>query len=104
YEKSKLLQEELLSICQQIHGGKKELDEDLHDIELLILQIETYSGDRQPFQQIQNEWDDSRSRYVPHKPILRIYGVTQKGESILVHVHNFEPYFFVRVKDGFTLK
>lgn len=26
-------------------------------------------------------------------PILRIYGVTEEGHSVLAHVYNFEPYF-----------
>eukprot|EP00434_Breviolum_minutum_P041516 symbB.v1.2.036930.t1/scaffold5332.1/size28346/3 len=36
----------------------------------------------------------------PHKgetavPVLRIYGVTEEGHSVLAHVHGFEPYFYV---------
>ena len=26
-------------------------------------------------------------------PIIRIYGVTEEGHSVLAHVFNFEPYF-----------
>eukprot|EP00420_Gonyaulax_spinifera_P037278 CAMPEP_0197876486 /NCGR_PEP_ID=MMETSP1439-20131203/5446_1 /TAXON_ID=66791 /ORGANISM="Gonyaulax spinifera, Strain CCMP409" /LENGTH=1101 /DNA_ID=CAMNT_0043495773 /DNA_START=14 /DNA_END=3317 /DNA_ORIENTATION=- len=28
-------------------------------------------------------------------PVLRVYGVTEQGNSILAHIHGFEPYFYV---------
>eukprot|EP00928_Gymnodinium_smaydae_P053270 TRINITY_DN37302_c0_g1_i1.p1 TRINITY_DN37302_c0_g1~~TRINITY_DN37302_c0_g1_i1.p1 ORF type:complete len:1054 (-),score=284.41 TRINITY_DN37302_c0_g1_i1:242-3403(-) len=28
-------------------------------------------------------------------PVLRIYGVTEQGNSVLAHVHGFEPYFYI---------
>lgn len=28
-------------------------------------------------------------------PVLRIYGVTEEGHSVMAHVHGFEPYFYV---------
>ena len=27
--------------------------------------------------------------------IIRMYGITENKNSVLVHVHNFEPYFYV---------
>ena len=35
-------------------------------------------------------------------PILRVYGVMEKGHSITVHVHGFSPYFYVKAPAGFT--
>lgn len=29
-------------------------------------------------------------------PVLRMYSVTEEGNSVLVHVHGFDPYFYVR--------
>ncbi len=34
-------------------------------------------------------------------PIVRMYGVTQQGVSVLAHVHGFAPYFFVPAPQGF---
>ena len=35
-------------------------------------------------------------------PILRLYGVTEEGYSCMVHVHGYEPYFFVEAPEGMT--
>ena len=34
--------------------------------------------------------------------MLRIFGVTAGGNSVCVHVHGFEPYFYAKVPDSFT--
>lgn len=34
-------------------------------------------------------------------PTIRIYGVTAKGNSVLVHVTGFRPYFFIAAPRGF---
>lgn len=34
-------------------------------------------------------------------PILRVYGITDNGNSVLVHVHGFTPYFYVEAPAGF---
>ena len=33
-------------------------------------------------------------------PIVRAYGVTQKGHSVLAHIHGFTPYFWVAAPPG----
>ena len=30
-------------------------------------------------------------------PIMRLYGVTQEGHSVIAHVHGYDPYFWVQV-------
>lgn len=30
-------------------------------------------------------------------PILRMFGITKGGNSVAIHVHNFTPYFYVKV-------
>lgn len=34
-------------------------------------------------------------------PSIRMYGVTQEGFSVLVHVRGFLPYFYVHAPRGF---
>lgn len=34
-------------------------------------------------------------------PIIRMYGVTMEGNSVLAHIHGFAPYFFVPAQPGF---
>jgi DNA polymerase delta subunit 1 len=34
-------------------------------------------------------------------PAIRIYGVTAKGNSVLVHVHGFRPYFYIHAPRNF---
>ena len=33
-------------------------------------------------------------------PVIRMYGVTAAGNSVLVHIHGFTPYFFVMPAPG----
>ena len=33
----------------------------------------------------------------------RLYGVTEDGHSCLVHVHGYEPYFYVQAPPGMTV-
>ena len=39
---------------------------------------------------------------IQRSAILRLYGVTEAGNSVMVHAHNFEPYFYVPTWSGFT--
>lgn len=34
-------------------------------------------------------------------PVLRLFGVTQNGNSVLAHIHGFRPYFYVAAPAGF---
>ena len=34
--------------------------------------------------------------------ILRMFGVTEDGHSVCVHVHGFNPYFYCAVPETFT--
>ena len=33
-------------------------------------------------------------------PIIRIFGATARGNSVLIHLQNYEPYFYVQVLSG----
>lgn len=33
--------------------------------------------------------------------VMRLYGVTASGQSVLAHVHGYSPYFYVRAPPGF---
>lgn len=34
-------------------------------------------------------------------PIMRLFGITEEGNSICCHVHGFSPYFYVDAPKGF---
>ena len=34
-------------------------------------------------------------------PIIRMYGITENGNSVMAHIHGFAPYFFVPAQQGF---
>ena len=36
-------------------------------------------------------------------PIIRIYGVTEKGNSVMAHVHGYAPYLYVPAPANFGL-
>lgn len=36
-----------------------------------------------------------------HGPILRLFGVTAKGNSVLANIHGFQPYFYIAAPSGF---
>ncbi|KAG1144643.1 hypothetical protein G6F37_008865 [Rhizopus arrhizus] len=56
------------------------------------------SKDKLVFQQI--EVDDYMD-YTVRKPTIRLYGVTQEGNSVLCHVKGFYPYFYFPAPVGF---
>lgn len=35
--------------------------------------------------------------------VIRLYGVTQAGNSICAHIYNFTPYFYVEKPDGLEM-
>ncbi|XP_032394582.1 DNA polymerase delta catalytic subunit [Etheostoma spectabile] len=37
-------------------------------------------------------------------PIIRMFGVTDSGNSVCCHIHGFAPYFYVPAPSGFTSK
>lgn len=37
----------------------------------------------------------SKLQREPRSAVVRLYGVNDQGNSVMVHVHNFEPYFYV---------
>ncbi|CAG8667152.1 4956_t:CDS:2, partial [Ambispora gerdemannii] len=50
------------------------------------------------FQQIEvDEYNDLSMR----RPIVRLYGVTERGNSVLCHVSGFLPYFYIPAPVGF---
>ena len=35
-------------------------------------------------------------------PVIRLYGVTEVGNSIMYHIYGFTPYFYCNVPPGFV--
>mmetsp|Transcript_66272 Transcript_66272/g.177460 ORF Transcript_66272/g.177460 Transcript_66272/m.177460 type:complete len:291 (-) Transcript_66272:641-1513(-) len=33
-------------------------------------------------------------------PVMRLYGVTQDGHSVIAHIHGYDPYFYVQAPAG----
>ena len=52
------------------------------------------------FQQIEIE----ESLEPKHGPVLRLFGVNAKGNSVLAYVHGFKPYFYIAAPAGFLNK
>lgn len=50
-----------------------------------------------PWEHLHPELRQSRAQ----SAIIRMYGVTATGQSVLAHVHGFEPYFFIDCPPGF---
>lgn len=36
------------------------------------------------------------------RPVIRVFGVSNKGNSVCAFIHGFEPYFYAKAPDGFT--
>jgi DNA polymerase delta subunit 1 len=36
------------------------------------------------------------------KAVIRMFGVTEEGNSVLAYVNNFKPYFYIPAPPGFT--
>ena len=49
------------------------------------------------FQQIEIE----EAIDLKHGPTLRLFGVNDRGNSVLAHVYGFRPYFYVAAPSGF---
>jgi DNA polymerase delta subunit 1 len=57
------------------------------------------STDALIFQQIEvDEYMDG----ITGKPVVRLYGVTEQGNSVLCHVQNFLPYFYTPAPRDFN--
>uniref|UniRef100_A0A673VRR0 DNA polymerase n=1 Tax=Salmo trutta TaxID=8032 RepID=A0A673VRR0_SALTR len=63
------------------------------------------------FQQIDLDYYLGKSRHLPklfdgqsqgNVPIIRMFGVTDSGNSVCCHVHGFAPYFYIPAPNGFT--
>lgn len=37
-------------------------------------------------------------------PIIRMFGITEEGNSVCCHIHGFTSYFYVSLPDTFTEK
>jgi DNA polymerase delta subunit 1 len=48
------------------------------------------------------QWPTMKGARTGAVPIVRMFGVTEEGYSILVHVHCFTPYFYVQAPPNFT--
>ena len=59
-----------------------------------------HSADQSAFQQIDIE-EHSEPKL---GPTLRLFGVTDNGNSVLANIHGFRPYFFVAAPSGFLNK
>ena len=57
-------------------------------------------ADQSAFQQIDIE-EHSEPKL---GPTLRLFGVTDNGNSVLANIHGFRPYFFVAAPSGFLNK
>jgi DNA polymerase elongation subunit (family B) len=59
-----------------------------------------HRADQSAFQQIDiEEHSDPKLG-----PTLRLFGVTDNGNSVLANIHGFRPYFFVAAPSGFLNK
>lgn len=80
------------SVCREIHNSC------LNNTEFQWLDIDMMIG--QP-------WKESPERLVGSEegpvPIIRMYGVARTGESVLLSVHGFTPYFYVSLPQSFEL-
>ena len=69
------------------------IDSAVNDISLQQIDIDYYIGEGR---------QDLPGAQEGAAAILRIYGVTQDGNSCMIHVHQYEPYFFIQAPQGFT--
>lgn len=47
--------------------------------------------------------DNSRPHVRGHHTVIRLYGVTDEGYSVMAHLHGYTPYFYASVpSDSFT--
>lgn len=81
----------VVSHCQCWKGGEELV------VRLVLTDHHSISVATAVFQQIDIE------EYIQPQspPSIRIYGVTQEGYSVLVHVRGFLPYFYVHAPRGF---
>ena len=62
------------------------------------------AADELSFQQIETDYEISKlypefsnGSPEPKAAVIRMFGVTAEGNSVVAHVHGFRPYFYVRV-------
>lgn len=47
---------------------------------------------------LQNELGDIGN----DRPVIRMFGITESGHSVMAHIHNFLPYLYVQLSDEFN--
>ena len=72
--------------------------DDTRDLEIQCL---TWNGDNEFIEQ---ESGDSKKKHYELEHVIKVYGNTKEGESVSIRIHNFKPYFFIRVEDDMTVK
>jgi len=61
--------------------------------ELLFMQVDVDYSTERPDPRF---WGNTKETKVP---VVRMYGVTQEGNSVLAYIHGFLPYFYVQCPD-----
>ncbi|XP_002983728.2 DNA polymerase delta catalytic subunit isoform X2 [Selaginella moellendorffii] len=72
--------------------------------------VEAFDPKEHPvvFQQLEIDYviGESDREWMPGRTgpaaILRMFGVTQQGNSVCCHIHGFEPYFYISCPDGWN--
>ncbi|CAF3586936.1 unnamed protein product, partial [Rotaria sp. Silwood2] len=63
------------------------------------IDLDTYTD----FDSTPHVLDKSRPHVRGHIPVIRLYGVTDEGYSVMAHLHGYIPYFYASVpSDTFT--
>ena len=81
------------------------IDPTSHDLVMQQMDADSYTG--QPSSetiQLSKRLGCAYKVFHDGVPIMKLYGVTDAGNSVLVHVHGYEPYFYVRAPPGFSGK
>eukprot|EP00940_MAST-03C_sp_MAST-3C-sp2_P000851 g851.t1 len=65
------------------------------------IDIDMYSG--QPLKKNPKSGDRVPGASNGSVPVIRMYGVTEKGNSVMMHIHGFTPYFYVQAPPGFDM-
>jgi hypothetical protein len=86
------LQEASSNINKRIERPQVEpISPNLDNIRLMCIDLEHYQ-DKPPKYMVQRGADPNLD-----VSIIRLFGVNEKGNSIVVNVYNFRPYFYIQV-------
>ncbi|KAF1740555.1 hypothetical protein MXB_1803, partial [Myxobolus squamalis] len=81
-----------------------EINENIQDLIFQVIDIDYYKGGFKYVSRLGRVPTNINTHYSEFGSVLRLYGVTSDGNTMLVHIYGFKPYFYLKAPSSFDAK